>query len=83
MQELQVIDDDQMQLLLALEAPRPGPQARDGQRRRVVDVKRQAVQLLAGDDKPIELVGSDIPAADRVGRNPGLLGQDPHCQLFG
>ena len=81
--QLQVVDDDQAQALLALEAARPGAQRPDGQRRGVVDEQRQGIEGTAGLEDLVELVVPDLAAAHGVRADLGCLGDDPRRQLLG
>ncbi len=83
MHQLQIVDHDHRQAGAALEPARARAQRRDGQRRRVVDVERQALELLRHDHHPLEVVVRQLAAADALGGNAGLLGQDAGGELLG
>ena len=68
---------------LALQPPRAGGELGDGDAAGLVDIERQMLQLLRHLDDAVELVGIDAAAADALGRNIGLLGDDAGGELLG
>ena len=82
-QELEIVDDDEAEAPLALQPPRAGGELGDGDAAGLVDIKRQMLQLLGDLDDAVELVGIDAAAADALGRNIGLLGDDAGGELLG
>ena len=81
--ELDVVDDDQIEAPLALQAPGAGDELRDRDAAGVVDVERDRLHLLAGDDEAGELLLGQVAAADLVGGHAGLLGDDAGGELLG
>ena len=81
-QQLQVVDDDQPQALLTLQAPGAGAQRRYRQRRRVVDEQLQCGQTLARLDKLVEILMADIAAPDAVRGNTRFLGENSGGELL-
>ena len=81
--QLQVIDDDQAEALLAFEPPGAGAQGADGQRRGIVDIHGNLVQGLAGRNQPVEIGVAQFAFAHFVRRNIGLFGDNTRRQLFG
>ena len=69
--------------MAALETAGAGAQARDGERRCVVDEEGQPFHRLAGADDPDEIRIPHLAAPELVGRNLGLLGEDPRRELLG
>jgi len=64
-----------------LHAPRAGAQRADGQRGRIVDIERQFGKPLAGVGQLLEILAAQFTAAQRLGGNLGLFGQDTGGQL--
>ena len=62
---------------------RAGAQARHGERGRIVDEERQALDLLAGLDDAAEVDIAHLAAPEPVRRDLGLLGEDPRRELLG
>ena len=81
--ELQVIDHQQGQPVLALEAARAGPESRDGQRGRVVDIEGQPFEFPAGPHELFELGLVQLAAANLVGGDLRLFGDHTVRQLLG
>ena len=68
---------------LALQPPRARGKLGHGDAAGLVDIKRQVLQLLGDLDDAVELVGIDAAAADALGRDIGLLGDDAGGELLG
>ena len=81
-EKLQIIDDDEAKAALAFQAAGPGRHLRDGEAAGGVDVKRQRLQFAADFDDAVEFVLGDLAAADALGGNAGLLGDDAGGQLL-
>ena len=82
-QELEIVDDDEAEPSLALQPPRAGGKLGDGDAAGLVDIEREMLQLLRHLDDAVELVGIDAAAADALGRDIGLLGDDAGGELLG
>ena len=82
-QQLQVVDDEQAEALLALEPARAGRELGDRDAAGLVDVERQRGHLLAGLDQALELGLVDHAAADLLRGDAGLLGEDAGGELLG
>ena len=65
--ELDVVDDDQVEPPLALQAAGAGRQLRDRDAARVVDIERASTASPGGDDEARELLLGQVAAADLVG----------------
>src|SRR3546814_1393584 len=64
--ELEVVDDDQAQPVLTLQAPGPRAELRHRQRRGVVDEQLEAVQRLRDREDPVILLLPHVAAPYRV-----------------
>ena len=80
--QLQIVDDDEAEAVLALEPPRPGAQRRHGDAGRVVDEEGQPRQLLRGVHEFREILLAHLAAADAVAGDARVLGQDAGGQLL-
>ena len=83
LQQLEIVDDDQADPLLALQPPGAGAQRRDGEARRVVDIERQRLEIGGGAGEVAEILLADLAHAQRFGADPGLLGEDAGGELVG
>ena len=81
--QLQIVDDDQAQALLALEAAGARGKLGDGDAAGLIDEQREAGHFLAGLDQALELGLVDHAAADLLRRDAGLLGHDARGELLG
>ena len=81
-QKLEIIHDDEAEAPLALQPPRAGGKLGNGDAAGLVDIKRQVLELLGDLDDAVEFVGIDAAAADALGRNIGLLGDDAGGELL-
>ena len=68
---------------LALQAPRARGKLGHGDAAGLVDIEREVLQLLRHLDDAVELLGVDPAAADALGRDIGLLGDDAGGKLLG
>ena len=82
-EELEIVDDDEAEPLLALEAAGAGGELGDGYAAGLVDEQRQAGHLLTGLDQALELGLVDHAAADLLRRNAGPLRHDAGGELLG
>src|SRR5579864_808873 len=81
--ELEVIDDDQPQPLLALQPAGAGAQCRDRQGWGIVDVERHRLKPGAGRDEFVEILLAHVAAANAVRGHAAFLGEDAGRQLLG
>src|SRR3546814_12699294 len=81
--ELRVVDDDQAQPVLTLQAPGPRAELRHRQRRGVVDEQLEAVQRLRDREDPVILLLPHVAAPYRVRAHMRLLGNDAGGELLG
>ncbi len=81
--QLQVVDDDQVQADLALQATGPGGQLGDRDAAGGVDIERGFLQLDGRVADPAELAGVDLALAELVARHAGRVGQHTQGQLLG
>ena len=81
--ELEVVDDQHVEAVLALQAPGAGGEGGDRQRRRVVDEERAFSSSLAASMK--RRISSSVmsPCADLVRGHAGGLGEDAGGELLG
>ena len=83
LEQLEIVDDDQADALLPLEAAGAGAQRGDGQARRVVDVERQALQSAAARASERNSCWLILPVRRFLGGDPRLLGQNAGRELVG
>src|SRR5205085_6760690 len=83
LEQLEIVDDDHSDALLALETAGAGAQCGNGQAWRVVDVERQALKLGGGAGKLAELLLADLSHAQILGADSRLLGEDSSRELVG
>ena len=84
LQQLEIVDDDQADPVLALQPPRAGAQRGDGEARRVVDVERQRLQIGGGAGEVAEVLLADLAHAQHLRELiPRLLGEDTGGELVG
>ena len=81
--QLQIVDDQHIQPMRALQPPCPCRNLGNRQGGRVVDVKRAAFQRLCGFDKAAKLRFGHVAPTDLFGRHFGGFRQDPRGKLFG
>jgi hypothetical protein len=82
-QQLEVVDDDQADVLLALQSAGAGAQCRNGQAGRVVNVQGQAVQLASDACELAEFVEVHVARADLRARDVALFGKHTGGELVG
>ena len=69
--------------LLPLHPPRPRPQRRDGEDRRVVDIERQCLQLPRRAREISKVLLTDLAHTEQLGADPALLREDARGELVG
>ena len=67
-EQLQIVDDEQVEAVLALQPPRARGELRDRDAAALVDVERDALHLARGVGDAAEVVLVDVAAADLVAR---------------
>ena len=82
-QELEVVDDDEAELMLALEAAGTGAQLAHRKGRGVVDEKGNLGKFLICLDHFLEIGVGQVALADAVGTDPRGFRQNPCGQLLG
>jgi hypothetical protein len=80
--QLQIVDDDQPDILLALQPPGARRDLGDGDAAGVVDIERQGGEILHGQDELLPLALGELAVADLPHLDLGLLGQDTRRELL-
>ena len=83
LEELNIVDDHEVEALLALEPAGAGGKLRDRQAAGLVDIERHALHLAGGADDRGELVLGDAAAADVGGGDSRPLGDNAGGELLG
>src|SRR5690606_32133906 len=81
LQELQVVYHDESDVVPTLEPSGAGAQRGDSQRWRIVDIKRQLGESLAGVRELLKVLATDLAHAQRFARNARLLGENASREL--
>src|SRR5262249_29212742 len=81
-EKLKVVDNDQADVALSFQPPCPRGELGDGNAAGLVDIKWQVLQLLGDLDDAVELLGFDAAAANALGGDISLLGNDAGGELL-
>ena len=80
--QLQIVNNDQIKPLGALQAPAACAERGNADRRRVINIQRQGCQFAAHFQKTVKIALADLAPPDAVTRNARFFGQQTCRQLI-